>query len=251
MSINPNQSYFDGFYQAIWKQVIPQELTEKEIRHLLEQYGLNSSTRVLDLMCGYGRHSLALASNGIAVTAVDNLPSYIQELQQAARSRLLPVETHCQNILDWSPNPVHDWALCMGNSLNFFSPDELPIVLQKVADSLVPGGYFWINSWSITEIALRQTTDGESLSSTIGSYHHTNVFHLKKDPLRIEIHSTIEDEQGQTENKVAIDYLYTLEELRTHLAAAGLTFLKAESIPGKKMFTEGDPRVYILSQRHN
>jgi SAM-dependent methyltransferase len=249
MSINPNHSYFDGHYQEIWKQVIPEQLTDKEIGHLVDQYGLNTSTQVLDLMCGHGRHTLALAAKGIPVTAVDNLSSYIQQIEQVATSHSLPISTFCQNLLEWNPVAGHDWALCMGNSLNFFSPVELPVLLRKVADSLVPGGYFWINSWSIAEIALPRTQNKESHSSEVGPYQHTNHFELKNDPLRIEIQSIIKDELGDEEEKLAIDYLYSIEELRHYLAAAGLQLIKAESVPGKKLFSEGDPRVYILSQK--
>ena len=249
MSINPNHSYFHGNYQEIWKQVIPEQLTDKEIGHLVDQYGLNTSTKGLDLMCGHGRHALALAAKGIPVTAVDNLNSYIQQIEQAATSHSLPITTFCQNLLEWNPVTKHDWALCMGNSLNFFSPVELPVLLRKVADSLVPSGYFWINSWSIAEIVLPRTQKKESHSSVIGPYRHTNHFELKHDPLRIEIQSIITDELGGKEEKMAIDYLYTIEELRHYLAEAGLLLIKAESVPGKKLFSEGDPRVYVLSQK--
>jgi hypothetical protein len=137
----------------------------------------------------------------------------------------------------------------MGNSLNFFSPAELPVFLQKVSASLLPGGYFWINSWSISEIALQDPLDGETLTTQLGDFSHTNTFHLKTDPLRIEIESRIEDAKGNREEKLAIDYLYSIPVLSDALKQAGLDLLVAESIPGKRSFEKGDPRVYILSQK--
>lgn len=249
MSVNPNHSYFDGFYQEIWQQIIPEALTEKEIDHLIDHYKLDGSTRVLDLMCGHGRHSLALARKGISVTAVDNLAAYIHQIERERIRESLPIRAVQANLMDWSPQPGHHWALCMGNSLNFFSPQELPIVLQKVSDSLVDGGYFWINSWSIAEIIEQQPIDGTVHSTPVGRFQHTNRFQLMQDPPRLEIESRIEDETGKTEEKWAIDYLYSLDELRSLLACAGLQFLKAESVPGKKPFEVGAPRVYILSQK--
>jgi len=249
MNTNPNHTYFDGFYQEIWQALIPEALTKKEITHLLETYALGSATKVVDLMCGYGRHSLALARAGIPVTAIDNLPAYIQSIEKIRQQEALPLQPICQNLLEWTPTEQYDWALCMGNSLNFFSPMELPVLFQKIADSLVDGGYFWINSWSLSEIALKNTMDGETQSTPIGSFRHTNTFHLRTDPLRIEIQSRIEDENGNTEEKLAIDFLYSLAELQILLEAAGLQLLKTESIPGKKLFVSGDPRAYILIQK--
>lgn len=249
MSTNPNHAYFDGFYQQIWQSLIPEKLTENEIGHLLETYQLGPSTKVLDLMCGYGRHTLALARAGLSVTAIDNLPTYIDQIKETAQHSSLPIRTICQNLLDWSPDEQYDWALCMGNSLNFFSPLELPVLFQKISDALVDGGYCWINSWSLTEIALRSPMDGETQSTPIGSFRHTNTFHLRTDPLRIEIQSRIEDENGNTEEKLAIDFLYSLAELKNLVEAAGLQLLKTESIPGKKLFELGDPRAYILIQK--
>ena len=249
MSINPNHHFFDGFYQQIWQQIIPAALTEKEVEYLIDRFQLNESTPVLDLMCGYGRHAQALAKRGIPVTAIDNQPNYIQQIEADAREESLPITARCSDVLDWSRVANHHLALCMGNSLNFLSPDELPIFLQKVSASLLPGGHFWINSWSISEIALQDPMDGETMTTQLGAFTHTNTFHLKTDPLRIEIDSRIEDEHGNVEAKLAIDYLYSIPVLSDALKHAGLQLLKTESIPGKKPFEKGDPRVYILSRK--
>ncbi len=249
MISNPNHSFFDGFYQEIWQQVIPEELTAKEVNHLLTHHQLDATKRVLDLMCGHGRHTIALAKNGIAVTAIDNLPAYVRHIEQVQQTESLPIEVIETSLLDWKPEGKFDWALCMGNSLNFFSPDELPIVLKKVSDSLVTGGFFWINSWSLAEIVLLDPMDGKSQSAQLGRFSHTNRFHLKQSPLRLEIESCIEDEFGNREEKLAIDFLYSLEQLTDYLAAVGLKVLKTESIPGKKLFEKGDPRAYILIQK--
>ena len=249
MSANPNHHYFDGFYQLIWQQIIPPALTQKEVEHILAHFQLNATTPVLDLMCGYGRHALELATQGIPVTAIDNQPSYIDQIETQATEQNLPLTAICSNALDWNPVPQHQLALCMGNSLNFFSPAELPVFLQKVSASLLPGGYFWINSWSISEIALQDPLDGETLTTQLGDFSHTNTFHLKTDPLRIEVESRIEDAKGNREEKLAIDYLYSIPVLSDALKQAGLDLLVAESIPGKRSFEKGDPRVYILSQK--
>ena len=58
---NINDTYFDGYYKDIWRNLIPDELTVKEVDFMLNYFGLNHGNKILDLMCGYGRHSIALA----------------------------------------------------------------------------------------------------------------------------------------------------------------------------------------------
>ncbi|MCX8020370.1 MAG: class I SAM-dependent methyltransferase [Chitinophagaceae bacterium] len=71
---NVNDTFFDGSYKYIWKNIIPGILTERETEFMISYFGLRPGSRVLDLMCGYGRHAIALARKGMEVTGVDNLP---------------------------------------------------------------------------------------------------------------------------------------------------------------------------------
>jgi SAM-dependent methyltransferase len=90
---NINDTFFDGYYKDIWKAIIPEELTNRETDFLISYFKLQTGNSVLDLMCGYGRHALALGRKGIAVTAVDNLPAYISEIELFAQKEKLPVKT--------------------------------------------------------------------------------------------------------------------------------------------------------------
>ena len=58
---NINDSYFDGYYKELWRSIIPGELTIKEVDFMLPYFHLQPGSKVLDLMCGYGRHAIALA----------------------------------------------------------------------------------------------------------------------------------------------------------------------------------------------
>ncbi len=247
--MSPNHHYFDGLYQSIWQQIIPNVLTQKEVDFLLRHFQLDHTTPVVDLMCGYGRHAIAFAQNLVPVTAVDNQPNYIRQIEQAKADDQLAITPVLSNVLDWESVGGHRLALCMGNSLNFYSPDELPIFLQKVSDCLEVGGFFWINSWSISEIVLRDPLHGQTQTSTIGAFTHTNTFNLRESPLRLEIQSRIQTADGTTEERLAIDFLYGIPSLAEMLGAVGLRTIAVQSIPGKKDFANGDPRVYILSHK--
>src|SRR5688500_17200370 len=121
---NINNNYFDGYYKDIWKFIIPAELTVREAEFMLRYFNLGKESKVLDMMCGYGRHAIALAQKGVAVTAIDNLDDYIEEIKNIANKENIPVIAIKADMANYTPNELFDLAICMGNSLNFFSEAE-------------------------------------------------------------------------------------------------------------------------------
>src|SRR5262245_48941788 len=144
--MNINDSYFDGYYKDIWKTIIPAELTRREVDFILDYFNLQPGDRVLDMLCGYGRHAIALSEKGMAVTAVDNLEEYITELNAEAQEKSLPIKTVQVNISQYQPEEVFDLAICMGNSLNFFNATDAVSLLKMVSTNLNPGGHLLINT---------------------------------------------------------------------------------------------------------
>lgn len=244
---NVNYTYFDGYYKDIWRTLIPEELTGKEVEFMISYFGLQPGSRVLDLMCGYGRHLLGLARRGIHVTGVDNLSAYTSELDQRVSNEALPAWVLTQDVLTYHPAAPHDLAICMGNSFNFFDRAELTVLLSRVAAGLRPGGHFLINTWAIAEIMFRQHR--ERGWSRVGDLKFLTESRMLFQPTRMEIETTVLSPEGVTEVKQAVDYIYSLNELESMFRLSGLTLIKVYSIPGRKEFELGDPRAYIIAQR--
>ena len=55
---NINNVFFKGAYKEAWRHLIPQGLTEAETDFIIDIASLSGQSKVLDLMCGYGRHAL-------------------------------------------------------------------------------------------------------------------------------------------------------------------------------------------------
>ena len=245
---NINDNYFDGSYKDVWKALIPEILTVKETEFLLQYFNLQRGQRVLDLMCGYGRHTLALARNGLDVTAVDNLESYIDELQRTIDLESLPARGYQADILTYTPgNGQYDLALCMGNSLNFFNKEESIRILSNIKEALQPAGHLVINTWSLAEIAYRQFVE-KSEGQTAG-IKIVSDSRFCRSPSRIESTTLMELQDGTIETKPAVDYIFSINEMEDMLSAAGLSLMEIYSIPGRKKFTLGDPRAYLVAQK--
>lgn len=244
---NINDTFFDGYYKEVWRSMIPEELTIKEVDFMLPYFNLQPGSKVLDLMCGYGRHAIALSRKGIAVTAVDNLGDYTSEITEVADKEQLPLKVEKADVINYKIDDEFDLAICMGNSLNFFGLADVMKLLTNIAKHLKPGGHLLINSWSIAEIVFKNFKDKSW--SRIGDVKFLADSKILFLPTRMETESTTIFADGTTEVKTGVDYIYSVSEIERMLKEAGLILNEIYSIPGKKKFAVGEPRAYILAAK--
>ena len=85
--------FFKGDYLRIYGHTLQQDRTDLETHFAIHALDLQPNDHVLDLCCGQGRHSIALAKTGLDVTGVD----LSQEMLAIAK----------QNALDEKVSPVN------------------------------------------------------------------------------------------------------------------------------------------------
>jgi len=244
---NINNSFFNGIYKEIWRQVLPEGLTKAENEWLLNETNIQPGERLLDLMCGYGRHALALAKKGVQVTAVDNLHDYIEEIKTAAQKENLPVDCLEEDVLKLDLNGEYEAAICMGNSICFFDAGDVLKIFLQVSKHIKTGGKFIICTWRLNEIVANGFK--EKAWSYVGQTKFLADSKFLLQPSRIEINNIFISPDGRTEEKTAIDYLYSLNETEQMLNLAGFVMKEVWSIPGKKKFSLGESRAYIVAEK--
>lgn len=242
---NINSTFFDGYYKEIWRTLIPSELTVKEVDFMQSWFNLQPGDKVLDLMCGFGRHALALGRKGISVTAIDNLDEYVREICEITDQESLPVKAIRADVLEYRIDDNFDLAICMGNSLNFFDAEDTTRLLSNIASHLHKGGHLLINSWSVAEIVMKNFK--EKTWSQVGEQKFLTDSKFLFQPTRIETESLVLFPDGKTETKTGIDYIFSINEMENMLQDAGLQLKEVYSIPGKKKFTIGEPRAYLVA----
>jgi len=246
---NVSSNFFQGYYKDIWRQIFPEKTSQAEVDYIIEEGRLTPGSSVLDMMCGYGRHSLELARRGMHVTSVDNLPDYTDEIKKTAEKENLSVEIICSDILQVSLNQQYDAVICMGNSLQFFNEQDTLRLLTAISKHIKPGGLFLINSWSVSEIITKHFRDKSW--GRFGSLLFLTECKILFRPTRMETTSIIITDSGDREEKKAVDFIFSLAEIETMLKKSGFHVKEFYSLPGKKQFSIGDQRVYIAAEKNN
>jgi 2-polyprenyl-3-methyl-5-hydroxy-6-metoxy-1,4-benzoquinol methylase len=244
---NINDIFFKGFYKDVWRTLIPAGLTEAEAEFIEEIAGLQPGDKVLDLMCGYGRHTLALAKKGYSLTAVDNLEEYVNEISEHAQKEALPINAVHSGVLEVEFHQTFDAVICMGNSFAFYNEDEAISLLQKLIAHLKPGGIFLINTWMIGEIAIKHYREKDWFYA--GEYKYLIDNKYLFNPTRIESEHIIIRSDGATESIKGVDYIFTIAELEAILLGTGFKIKAIYSTPRKRKFQFGDTRAYIAVQK--
>lgn len=111
--------------------------------------GQPGPARILDVCCGYGRHSVELARRGFRVTGVDVSETQIAHARERAAEAGLKPEFIVGDARDMPVRDSYDAAINMFLSFGYFATDaESQSMLNEVARVLRPGGRFLIDFWN-------------------------------------------------------------------------------------------------------
>ncbi len=117
------------------------EASGKAAEKISSLMGMKPGDRVLDLACGFGRHSLALARMGHAVTGVDLNPDFISEAASKAAELNLDARFIRRDMREFIEPEGYSHIILMYNSFGYFrDPEDDSRVLFNCFSSLRSGG---------------------------------------------------------------------------------------------------------------
>ncbi len=134
------------WYKNIWTLDIKNqswvEDTENQVNFIIDTLSLTGKERILDLACGFGRHSLSFARKGFSVVGVDITKEYIDDAIKSAEASSLDIDFIHSDIRDLRFKNEFDVVLNLADgAIGYLENDgENLKIFDVIASALKPGG---------------------------------------------------------------------------------------------------------------
>jgi len=240
------KTFFNGLALEVWTTVITPEYTNAEVQFIKELIYNSTGSNILDVPCGNGRHSIALAKEGYPVTSIDIAEEYICNLRDITAKELLPITPIQADILEYELTGEFDLALCLGNSFSYFNYYLLLEFARKINNALSKGGSFLVNTGAIAESILPTVQQKDWIEVEDILLLSERCYHSEDSVVQSNYRII---KQGQTEIKTAYHYVFTLAEIRRLLAEAGFSEIKQYGALDKSPYKLGDRQAYIVAKK--
>src|SRR5437867_1727217 len=130
------KTFFSGLAVEMWLRAMPEEVTQRDTDFIRAKLQVSPPAKLLDVPCGGGRHSLALATAGYHITGVDISPSFLEATRSQAAERQLLVQWEQREMSDLPWPSAFDGAFCFGNSFGYGDDSDNVRFLQAVSHAL-------------------------------------------------------------------------------------------------------------------
>lgn len=198
------------------------ERTRSEVDGVMRLLGLRAGQRVLDVPCGYGRHSNELGRRGLEVVGVDVNREEL-EVARRASSGAAAVHFEARDMRDLRYREEFDAVLNLFFSFGFFESDEdNDGCIRRFQEALRPGGRFVMH----TDVNVPRLLRGEHKCQETRNLRSGRVLRIAErfDPDRCRIEGTwsLLGPGGAAEPLRAYSQrVYTYDEFADKCRAAG------------------------------
>ena len=241
MSVPTNwyEDFFYGVTLDLWRQAIPPEQTTAEANFLVKALECSPGAHVLDVPCGNGRLSFALAKQGFQLTGIDLSEEFIEEARAAIEKFTASLKSTSGNAGGGkveTPAPrfilgdkraiegtaIYDGAYCFGNSFGFLDYQDMEKFLSGVARALKPRARFVLETGMAAESILPDFE--EQTCHQIGDISVITRERYNATESCIDSEYILE-RAGKTESRFAKHWIYTAAEIQRMLQRAGFQIL--------------------------
>ena len=134
------------------------ETIAREVEWLVGTLGLEPGARVLDLGCGPGLYSAALAERGLDVTGVDVSATSLAHARRVAAETGLAIRYVQADYRELEEHGAYDAALLVYHELGVFPETDRAALLGRICDALRPGGRFAFDVVGTATVRPERTT---------------------------------------------------------------------------------------------
>lgn len=220
MAVQSNwwEQFFEGVAVDLWLEAISPEQTEREAEALVRALAITDGADVLDVPCGAGRLSLALANRGYRMTGVDWSAEFLEHARARDAGRRVTWARRDMRDLPWTAR--FDGAFCVGNSFGYLDEEGDAAFVRAVAAALKPGARFVLETPMVLENLLGHLQERPWWKVGGTRLLVTNVYDPRRGRLDIE-YTFVSD--GRVEVRRGSHRAYTYRQLVELIGAAGFS----------------------------
>ncbi len=221
--------------------------TSYQVDRFIDILDLDKEHKILDFVCGVGRHTLEFASRGYDVTGVDLSSYYIEEAEQKARHKNIDAEFIEADMRKFVRQDTYDAVINFFTSFGYFEDEADNMrVLKNVYSSLKPGGRFLLDVMG-KEVLEKIYTEEDWIRIEEGYFVEKRRF---KDRGKIlESDWKLMKDDGEIKEHKFIYRVYSETEIKRLMEKAGFRDLKTYGDLELSEYDEEASRLIILAKK--
>ncbi len=224
-SLNPSAHFEVEDYLHFYQPNLTEERADAEVNAIVRLLGLEQAVDILDLACGYGRHTNRLAARGQRMSGVDIEPGFLELARHQAEEMGVKVNYQQGDMRFLDYDRDFDVVLLLFTAFGYFEDAENLSVLHNIQKALRPGGKFLVdipNRETFVEHLPPTFVDevGQDLMINRGAYD---------DQARRWYNRRVVIRNGVRKDKPFFVRLYDEGEIRTLLEEAGMEVVQIYS----------------------
>lgn len=237
---NWRKNFFDENYIDFYKNILTPARTAEEVEFLVSVFDADTEL-ILDIPCGYGRHTIELAKRGYWVHGVDVHDSQLDIARQSAIG--IPCVSFEKADMREFRGHAYDAVINMFTSFGYFSRKEDAEVLGNLSKSIRSGGLVVIDVRNSVRLRNEMEEQGWKTERITASSHESEEFDPRTSVLTM--HYT---RFGKT--KSGCLNIYTPDEYMEGLRQNGCVVRKLYgNYKGEEYDPESSWRLIVVAQR--
>jgi SAM-dependent methyltransferase len=241
------ENFFTELPNEFWRRAASPAMTSADIEFIESRFALTPRSRILDVPCGSGRHSIALAQRGHRVTGFDISAEAIDHARRTAADIGLDVGFEQADMREIPGSGSFDAAVCLGNSFGYLDIAGTREFVAALARALRPCGGLVIDFSATAESVLPGFT-GEPRTMQTGDIlvEATTEYDVAASRLISHYDFTRGAERLST---TAIHHVYTSAQIGQLLTDGGFVDIQRFGGPDGSPYTLGSGRLLLTARR--
>lgn len=239
------QKFFDEHYLKVYKEL--EKETSREVEAIVRMMDLKPKAKILDLCCGYGRHSIELVQRGFQVIGYDLSDFFIEKAKKDSVDLGVEIEFVKGDMRKLPFDKEFDAVVNIFTSFGFFDKESDDFKVTKgVSRALKKGGLFLLDlknrEYLIRNFQRRRWRQQEDFIML-----EDNFFDLFTS--RWELTRTLLFQNGRKKENSFSLRMYSFTEILNLLKKSGFIL---ESVYGDFDFREyslDSPRMILISRK--